>query len=556
MVDSIKKYWFFASLKKSHALGYLLCAVLSGLLEAAGLVTLIPALNSIAAGEINTLYLLLFPLGVLLLGTLFKFLAESLQSKLISGLEFKLRRQLIRQIFLSPWKKVRQLTQGNLTNGVISEASQVSNGVMAFLNSISTFVVVLIFWASAFAINAAVAALISVFLVAMAIFVRLRLRRFRAVESLIRQDYENVSEKASSLLAEIKFMRLAPDKDFWITQIDNQTQKLSQSRGQQLLLPATNKAILEGSASLFLVASFGILALNGVPLATAIVFLGIFYRLVPRIQALQGYLSVSSGQKIWLEHWSDRHDKLGKLSERSFGGEKTPIRIEHPVSGLGISAADVIWQMSDKNLDQGLELKLSPGDFVCIVGKTGEGKTTLIDTLLGLAPRSRGSIRMSNIEIPILGVTPELEMVSIVTQDVPIFEGTILTNIISSFELDEKWLSHVVRITDLESFVSRQTQGLATDISNKGLGMSGGERQRIGIARAIYSKPRLLVLDESTNGLDEETERKIMEAIRALDWKPTILAISHRTSLMRLSNRVLELRKGILFEGPKDERAE
>jgi ATP-binding cassette subfamily B protein len=86
--------------------------------------------------------------------------------------------------------------------------------------------------------------------------------------------------------------------------------------------------------------------------------------------------------------------------------------------------------------------------------------------------------------------------------------------------------------------------------------MSGGERQRIGIARAIYSKPRLLVLDESTNGLDEETERKIMEAIRALDWKPTILAISHRTSLMRLSNRVLELRKGILFEGPKDERAE
>lgn len=544
-MKAIKMYWTAVKPEKSRFFGLVFLLVISGAFEAAGLVSMVPALTEISRGNTSSLYLLLIPLSVILLGTLLKFFSETLQARLISELESRLRQELVNQVFFSNWKNVRKLSQGSITNGVVSEASQIANGVIVFTNSIGTSVIVLIFWIAAFALEPILAIVISTFLAIIGLLVRLRLRKFSLIEKNMRSGYEKVSEKVSSLLSEIKFARLSSQRSFWTAQIHAQSIELSSARKKQLTLPAANRAILESSAAVFLVTCLGGMALVGLPLAKGIVFLGIFYRLIPKVQSLQGYISTAFAQLEWLKSWERRKEDLGHYVAQGSGHSSS--QIPHaPERGIEITVKDLVWSLTPAETATGLNFNLHSGEFVCITGKTGVGKTTLIDTILGLNEYQSGVLTIDGQPVTRLSDESHLKRVSVVTQDVPLFSSSILGNIITSNSLDREWLEEVLALTHLTYFVDNSAQGLDTIISSRGLTVSGGERQRIGIARAIYAKPGLLVLDEATNGLDEETEKQVLLSIRGLSWKPSILAISHKSSLFRLADRTLRLDSGNL----------
>ena len=544
-MKAIKMYWAAVRPERPRFLGLVFLLVISGAFEAVGLVSMVPALTEISRGNTSSLYLLLIPLSVILLGTLLKFLSETLQARLISDIESRLRQELVNQVFFSNWKNVRKLSQGSITNGVVSEASQIANGVIVFTNSIGTSFIVLIFWIAAFALEPILAIVISTFLTIIGLLVRLRLRKFSLIEKNMRSGYEKVSEKVSSLLSEIKFARLSSQRSFWTEQIHAQSIELSSARKKQLTLPAANRAILESSAAVFLVTCLGGMALVGLPLAKGIVFLGIFYRLIPKVQSLQGYISTAFAQLEWLKSWERRKEDLGHYVAPSSGESSS--QIPHaPSRGIEISVKNLVWSLTPAGSNAGLDFNLNPGEFVCITGKTGIGKTTLIDTMLGLNEYQSGVLTIDGQPVTSLSDESHLKRVSVVTQDVPLFSSSILSNIITSKALDREWLEEVLALTDLTDFVENSIQGLDTIISSRGLSVSGGERQRIGMARAIYAKPGLLVLDEATNGLDEETEKQVLLSIRGLSWKPSILAISHKSSLFRLADRTLRLDSGNL----------
>jgi ABC-type bacteriocin/lantibiotic exporter with double-glycine peptidase domain len=187
-----------------------------------------------------------------------------------------------------------------------------------------------------------------------------------------------------------------------------------------------------------------------------------------------------------------------------------------------------------------------------ITGRTGAGKTTIVDAMLGLRSAEAGKVFLDSKELIGENLENHLSRVSVITQDVPIFAGTIDLNITCGYALDETWRDEVVDIACLTSFLKNKKEAYLSELSSKGLSMSGGERQRLGIARALYQKPALLILDEATNGLDEKTEMDVIRAIRALPWKITIIAISHRASLFALADRVVQLENGQLFEVSRD----
>lgn len=543
----MKEYFVFLDQNRAKTILYFGVSLIAGLLEALGLISLVPALEAISGKAANAFYLLALPLATLICAISFRYIAENFQARILALTELRLRQELVSQIFFSPWARVRELSQGQITTGVVSESSQVANGVFAFLNVLSSATLVSILWASAFVINPSMALVTTIFLLFIAIVLRFRLRVFKLVETELRAGYQSVSEKVSGLLSEIKFIRLATRKKFWFRQISQQTSRLSDYRRKQIVLPATNRAIVESTASIFLIATLGIIAIQGVPISQGIVFLGIFYRLVPRLQSLQGYVSTSVGQRVWLVEWLKRRDSLGQVPSNVDEKDGKVIALpSNPELGSRVEVSGLTVIESGVEILHKIDLTVNAGTFLVITGRTGAGKTTLIDAMLGLRALEGGTVALDSQRLSEVNAEQLLSRVAVITQDVPLFSGTLGSNITCGFDLDTDWRDKVVEIASLSSVVRDRTETYESDLTSNGLSLSGGERQRLGLARALYQRPSLIVLDEATNGLDEETEKEVITKIRQLPWNITIIAISHRASLMALADLTLKLDDGRL----------
>jgi ABC-type multidrug transport system fused ATPase/permease subunit len=203
-----------------------------------------------------------------------------------------------------------------------------------------------------------------------------------------------------------------------------------------------------------------------------------------------------------------------------------------------------------------ISLKVPAGSSIAFVGPSGAGKTTLVDLLLGLLTPDSGTIKISNNE-PGFTISNWPGAISYVPQDVMIINGSIRDNVMLGFPNEKTRNDEVVKalkIAQLSDFVSTLPNGLDTYVGERGAKISGGQRQRLGIARALFTNPKLLVLDEATSSLDGMTEIGISEAISALSGEVTVVLIAHRLSTVRNVDQVVYLEKGkVLAVGSFDE---
>lgn len=204
---------------------------------------------------------------------------------------------------------------------------------------------------------------------------------------------------------------------------------------------------------------------------------------------------------------------------------------------------------SDRKALNHINLRIESGTIVALVGPSGGGKTTLVDVLLGILSPDFGKILVSN-SSPIEAINHFPGAISYVPQDVTIIDGTIRENVAMGFPLkvatDER-VSQAIRIAGLTDFVNALPKGLNTYVGENGAKISGGQRQRLGIARAMFTEPKLLVLDEATSALDGETESRIAESILGLKGKVTVIMIAHRLSTVRNADQVIYIENGQLI---------
>jgi len=193
-----------------------------------------------------------------------------------------------------------------------------------------------------------------------------------------------------------------------------------------------------------------------------------------------------------------------------------------------------------------ITMNISAGEFVAVVGSSGAGKTTLIDTLLGVLEPNTGLIKISGLS-PKQSIAKWPGAISYVPQDINIFDGTVRTNVSLGYPKElasDEMVWEAVNFAELGDVVKELPNSLDTEIGERGIKLSGGQRQRLGIARALFSKPQLLVLDEATSSLDSETELKISKAIQNLRGKVTVVIIAHRLSTVRKADKVYYLEDG------------
>ena len=193
---------------------------------------------------------------------------------------------------------------------------------------------------------------------------------------------------------------------------------------------------------------------------------------------------------------------------------------------------------------------ISSGSIVGICGPSGEGKTTFIDLLLGLYPPHSGEILVGDVVLTGAALNAWRDRVSYVTQDAFLFHDTIRRNLSWAAPTSrEEDLWSALRVAGADGVVEKMSAGLDTIVGERGTLVSGGERQRLALARAVLRKPHLLVLDEATNALDVASERAILQRLAGLIPRPTIIMIAHRVDSVSLCERVLTLEGGRFVEG-------
>ena len=192
-----------------------------------------------------------------------------------------------------------------------------------------------------------------------------------------------------------------------------------------------------------------------------------------------------------------------------------------------------------KTLDN-LNFEIKKYDFFAITGNSGVGKTTLLNILMGLLEPSNGQITCDGNNIQ-SSIKKWQNMISFVPQNIVLYDGTIKENIILGIEYNKKKYDDVIEKSMLKDFIDKLPKKENTLVGERGIKVSGGERQRIAIARALYREPKLIFLDEATNSLDSKTEDELIESILKLKNYMTFVIIAHNNKIKEICNKKLEL---------------
>jgi ABC-type multidrug transport system fused ATPase/permease subunit len=191
-------------------------------------------------------------------------------------------------------------------------------------------------------------------------------------------------------------------------------------------------------------------------------------------------------------------------------------------------------------------LEVRPGESVALVGRSGAGKSTLADVILGVLAPDEGTVALGGLP-PSLATARWAGGIGYVPQEVMLANGTVRANValgLPRAAVDDELVWDALSRAHLSDFIEDSGQGLDLQIGERGLRLSGGQRQRLGIARALFTRPKLLVLDEATSALDAETEHTIAQMIRELDGEVTTVIIAHRLSTVREADVLVYLDKG------------
>ena len=201
-----------------------------------------------------------------------------------------------------------------------------------------------------------------------------------------------------------------------------------------------------------------------------------------------------------------------------------------------------------QNIIENLCLDIPAGDTVAIVGSTGSGKSTLVKLLLRFYETVGGSITVDGVDIKEINLTDLRQAIGLVSQDVFLFHGTVKENIAYGSDATEDRIIEAAKIAEADEFISRLPQGYSTIVGERGQKLSGGQRQRIAIARAVLKNPPILILDEATSAVDNDTEAAIAKSLEKITQNRTTIAIAHRLSTIRHSDCIYVLEYGKIVE--------
>ena len=212
----------------------------------------------------------------------------------------------------------------------------------------------------------------------------------------------------------------------------------------------------------------------------------------------------------------------------------------------------------EKVVLKNISLKINGGKMTALVGQSGSGKSTLLNMIPRIYNPSDGSIKIDNQDVTEINLMSLRNQISIVDQNTTLFDDTVFNNIkYAQPDSSDDEILEAAKLSMSEEFINNLENGFETKIGENGVKLSGGEKQRLSIARAFLKKSKIILLDEATSSLDSDTEEKIQKAIEELIHNKTTIVIAHRLSTILNSDKIYVMKKGkILDSGKHDDLLE
>lgn len=284
----------------------------------------------------------------------------------------------------------------------------------------------------------------------------------------------------------------------------------------------------------------------GMTFQSIAVFLYILYKFVPSSQGIinsyNSFLQYLPNVKIAVESLSRQNKTFRKSGTHKITELTKSIKVEN-IHFLYIKDVPIL-----KNITTEIE----KNKMFAIVGATGCGKSTFVSLLLRFYDAKQGKILVDGVNITDLNITDWLNIISFVPQDVFLFNISIKENIMfGKLNASEEEVIEAAKIANAHEFILNLPNGYDTVIGERGVKLSGGQKQMLALARAVIKKPQILILDEATSSLDNHSERLIQNAITKISKNITIIAIAHRLSTVIHADKLIVLEKGEIVETGK-----
>jgi len=367
------------------------------------------------------------------------------------------------------------------------------------------------------------------------------------------------SEKIVEVFSSYRESVVRNRRDYYARAIGKMRYELADITAEINFMPFISKYVIETTIVLgaLLIGTVQFLLQDAThAVATLAIFLAAGTRIAPAVLRIQQGSIQIRGSVGMAVPTLDLIEALGNSDQVENVDDTVDILHEGFNAEIEVRGASLTYPNNPAPAISDIAFRIPAGSSAAFVGPSGAGKTTIIDVLFGVLNPDNGEVLISGLP-PSLAVAKWPGAISYVPQDVVISNGTIRENVALGYPLEvatDELVMSALKVARLESFVADLPQGLDTQVGERGAKISGGQRQRLGIARAMFTRPHLLVLDEATSSLDGETEASISAAIHALHGSTTVVMIAHRLSTVRNADIVVYLSQGrIIATGTFDE---
>lgn len=489
-------------------------------------------------------------------------IAEYARTRYAHNFGHWLRVRLLWRIASRPYGYFLVRNSADLIKKVLGDVANYVNGVLLpLLDSVARGLTAVLLLATLFFVHPLIALGATVGLGGFYLIVfRLLERKRREINQGLRLSSGGSYREAQQLLGGIKPIKVHRAEEHFLGRFGKHSAIVAKMSARVPTFANGPRYLVEPLAFGGLVLIVMVLAAKGRSFSDVLPNLGVMalagYRLLPALQLLYGQLSELTSMRHSLDEVYDEfvvaESDLNISDER--GNQN--IRLAQPYvwnDAITLDAVSFSYSQAKRPILDRLSLTIKKNTSVAFIGPTGSGKSTLIDLLLGLHQPTGGRILIDGRPLTPALIPAWQASIGYVPQDIFLIDDTITRNIalgIPDTEIEVNRLREVCATAQVLDFIEHELpQGFQSKVGERGVRLSGGQRQRLGLARALYHQPSLLILDEATSALDTETEARLIEALRSLSGKLTIVLVAHRLSTVADCEEVFDLAgKAVDFE--------
>ncbi len=491
-------------------------------------------------------------IAALLLSNAVNLLAEYTRTRYASSFGHWLRVRLLRRMASQPYRYFLQRNSADLLRKVMADVMTYTGGILLpLLDSIARALTAALLLATLFLVQPIIALATAVGLGGFYVVVfRLLKRKRHEINERFGTSLAGSYRDAQQMLGGIKPIKVHRAEEHFLSRFASHSAVVAQMSARMPIVANIARYLVEPIAFGGLVLAVVILAIRGRNFSDILPNLGVMavagYRLVPALQLLYSQVTQITSMRysldeVFEEFVAAERDGESRNLEISLGKSR-PIEWQDAIT---LDEVSFIYPGTDRRVLDRFSVTIQKNTSIGFIGPTGSGKSTLIDLLLGLHRPTSGRVLIDG-----QALTPELvpswqATIGYVPQEIFLIDDTIARNIalgVPDNEVDNARLQEVCAMAQILDFIELELRdGFQTTVGERGVRLSGGERQRLGLARALYHQPSLLLLDEATSALDIATEAKLIEALRKLSGKLTILTVAHRLSTVAGCDKLIDL---------------